>query len=291
MKILLFGGSGQLGFELIKRASALNFEIASPVKQEVNVSNKEQVLFLAKQIKPDVIVNSAAYTAVDKAETEPEKAYLINRDGALHAALAAKASGSKLIHISTDYVFDGAGNESLSENSPVNPINIYGKSKLAGEQAVQEVLGERALVVRTSWLHGKHGTNFVQTMLRLFKEQEELKVVRDQIGCPTWAGWLAEVVLDLTRLDVGGVLHAANSGQASWFDFANAILEFVKPSLPGLKVKQIQSQTSQQLQRPAPRPKFSVLNCSRLQKLLGRDLMSWQEGLKNHLRDLEILGA
>lgn len=220
-----------------------------------------------------------------------KKAYLINRDGAANVASAAAMLGCRMIHVSTDYVFDGSGTQPLDERSRVNPLNVYGKSKLAGELEVARILEGKALILRTSWLHGKHGTNFVATMIKLFGELESLKVVNDQIGSPTWVGWLAEVILDLGRTQANGIVHAANAGSTSWFDFANTIYDLVSPKLPNLKVKEILPQTSEQMERPAKRPKFSVLDCSKLRSILGRDLMAWQDGVKGHLSDLGILEA
>src|SRR5690606_17770825 len=155
MKILLFGGSGQLGHEIIKRANDLNFEVISPVTSEVNISEEKQVRYLAKQIQPDIIYNCAAYTAVDKAEEEPDRCFLINRDGARNAALAAKDVNTRLIHISTDYVFTGDGSNPLTEEDIANPINIYGQAKLAGENEILEHYPEKSLILRTSSLYGQ----------------------------------------------------------------------------------------------------------------------------------------
>ncbi len=286
MKILLFGGSGQLGFEVQKRAFDLDFEVISPVLSEVDITNAQQVRFLAKQVGPDLILNAAAYTAVDKAETDREEAYRINRDGAAVVALAARDLNCRMIHVSTDYVFDGAGNSPLTETSPTNPINVYGASKLEGEREVLKLLGDQGLVVRTSSLHGQRGENFVHTMIKLFSEREVVKVVDDQWMTATWAGWLAEVLLDLGRMKCGGIVHAACSGALTWFDFATAIHNQVKAKNEAIGRCRVERTSVKEFVRPAKRPLYSVLDCSRLATLLGRKPITWQEGLRNHLSEI-----
>ena len=286
MKILLFGGSGQLGFEILKRAHDLNFEIVSPVAAELDISEGEQVVRLAEQTKPTLIIKCAAYTAVDRAEQEPQAAFRINADGAQHAARAAASINARLVHISTDYVFDGEASVPYSEDAATNPLNVYGKSKLAGERAVLELLPKSSIVLRTSSLHGQKGINFVHTMLRLFSEGKAVKVVNDQIMCTTWAGWLAEVILDLARLEYSGVLHACCDGALSWYDFATQILELIQKTVEPAKSASVSPQQSSDLDRAAKRPMYSVLNCNRLSELIGRKPIGWQAGLKEHLRDL-----
>ncbi len=285
MKILLFGGSGQLGYELRVRAHDLNFEIVSPVSSEVDVGNEGQLRTLASQVKPDIVVNCAAYTAVDKAEVERENAFRINREGAKNSARAAADLGVRLIHVSTDYVFSGSGTTPLTEADPTGPINVYGESKLAGEQEATRILGDRALILRTASLHGQKGVNFVNTMLKLFAEKPSLKIVDDQYMSPTWAGWLAEVILDLSRIDTGGVVHASGEGTVSWYDFACAIRDWSKPA-SSIKLDKI---STAEFGRPARRPMFSAFDCSKLSKLLGRRPITWQEGLKRHLGELGAL--
>lgn len=286
MKILLFGGSGQLGFEIQKRAHDLNFEIVSPVAAELDISESEQVIHLAEQTKPTLILNCAAYTAVDRAEEEPQAAFRINADGAQNAARAAASVKARLIHISTDYVFDGQAQVPYVESAPTNPLNVYGKSKLAGEKAVSEILPETSIILRTSSLHGQKGINFVHTMLRLFSEGKAVKVVNDQIMCTTWAGWLAEVILDLARIKHAGILHACCSGPLSWYDFAKEILELIQKSVEPAKNASVAPQLSSELDRAAKRPMYSALDCSKLSEIIGRKPIGWQVGLKEHLRDL-----
>ncbi len=288
MKILLFGGSGQLGFELKKRAKDLEFEVISPVTAEVNISEAEQVSFLTNLVKPDVVINCAAYTAVDKAEEEPEKAYAINRDGARNVAEACEGLGIRLLHISTDYVFDGSLGRALREDDVTNPVSVYGKSKLAGEEAIASILGGKGLIVRTSSLHGQKGVNFVHSMLKLFQERDVVRVVDDQMMSPTWAGWLAESLLDFARLDCGGVVHASCSGGISWFEFAQEILLQASKHFEGRALAKVEPMSAAELNRPARRPTYSVFDTSRLSDLLGRDPLPWKAGLAAHLHDIGI---
>ena len=286
MKILLLGGSGQLGWEIRQRAFDLNFELHSPVKSEVNISDAAQLKFLAKELKPEVIVNCAAYTAVDKAESEPDRAFLINRDGAINAAEAANQVGARLIHISTDYVFDGAVAAARAEDDPTGPLNVYGASKLAGEQAIAAA-GIPHLIFRTSWVYGMRGKNFLLTMLRLARERDELRVVADQHGAPTWSRTIADVTAQvLAQAHAGGrewwvqnrgVYHLTAQGQTTWYDFTRAIL-----AEAGLNCRVVPI-TSAEYPVPARRPEHSVLSS---EKLMARfcHLPEWQHALQLCMR-------
>jgi dTDP-4-dehydrorhamnose reductase len=289
MKILLFGGSGQLGFEIRKRAADLNFDVVSPVTQEVDITDLEQVSKLFYNLRPSVVINSAAYTAVDKAEEEREKAWAINCDGVANIANACAKHETRLIHISTDYVFDGLLGRPLREDDQVNPVSEYGRSKLAGEEQVRELLGERGLVVRTQALYGEKGVNFVHTMLKLFAERESLKIVDDQWVSPTWAGWLAEVLLDLVRMPVGGVLHASCAGTVSWFEFASAIHALATPSFKGSSIARLEKTTAAELARPARRPVFSAFDTAKLASVLGRPVLAWDEALGRFLSEIGVV--
>ncbi len=283
MKILLFGGSGQLGQEFVSRARDLSFEVVSPVISEIDITEEAQVRYLAQQVKPNLVINFAAYTAVDKAESESELAYKINRDGARNTALAAQDLNCRLVHVSTDYVFAGDGSVPLTEEMATSPRSVYGRSKLEGEQAATAILGDKALIVRTSSLHGQHGGNFVHTMLSLFDQKKAVQVVSDQIMSPTWAGFLAEALLDLSRTDAGGVVHCSCQGEISWFTFAQKIAElaFAPNEQPVITPSAFAD-----LDRPAPRPKYSPFDLTRLESLLGRKALGWEQGLKAHLRDI-----
>jgi dTDP-4-dehydrorhamnose reductase len=286
MKLLLFGSSGQLGNDLRIRAEALHFDFFASVQNEIDITNRDQVFNLVRKIQPEVIVNAAAYTNVDLAETQQAECFAVNRDAVGIISLAAKEVGAKLCHISTDYVFDGTSQRPLKESDSTNPINVYGRSKLEGEKAALDILGERALVLRTAWLHGSRGKNFVQTMLRLFKEQKQIKVVNDQWGSPTWTGWLAESIMDLVRMDCGGVMHAVGSGIASWFEVSQFILETVNKNLDEEFEVELLTQTTEECARPAQRPRYSALDTSLIAKTLGREPQPWREGIRSHLKEL-----
>jgi len=285
MKILLFGGSGQLGRELKKRFASLRFEVVSPVASEVSIEDKEQVEFLVEKIKPDIAVNCAAYTRVDDAESHRERAFKVNAEGPAHLAQSLAKIKARLIHISTDYVFDGTLGRALKESDPTYPLNVYGESKLAGEKAVLETLPDSALVVRTSSLHGQFGQNFVHTMLSLFESRDEVLVVEDQLMSPTWAGWLAEVLIDLCRVNSTGVLHASGGGMVSWYDFAREIYQISGGAETYTNLR-VRPTSESEFKRPAKRPKNSALDSSNLEKVIGRSVISWQEGLRFHLNDI-----
>lgn len=286
MKILLFGGDGQLGLEIQKRAEDLNFEIVSPVISEVDIRDRGQLDMLAERVKPDLVLNCAAYTDVDKAEAERELAFAVNSQGACNLALLASQLNVRFLHVSTDFVFDGSGSTPLREDDPVNPVSVYGASKLAGEQEVLQAYGERSLIVRTSSLHGARGNNFVHTMLRLFSQREVVKVVSDRYMSPTWAGWLAEVLLDLSRIECNGIVHASCAGAASWFDFAAEILEVVRHKHPNAERVRLEPVGKGEFSMAARRPDYSVFDCSRLTALLGRSPIPWQDGLRAHLGEM-----
>lgn len=291
MRVLLFGGEGQLGQEFRKKSLELHLEIAAPVMSEVDISSAEQVSFLIDKLKPEVVVNCAAYTAVDPAEQNRALAFAVNRDGVLSIARAAKRVGARVIHISTDYVFPGTGNRPLSESDPVAPLNVYGESKLAGEQVLLELMPESGLVVRTSSLHGQYGSNFVHTMIKLFTEKEVIPVVDDQWMSPTWAGWLAEVLLDLVRIETSGILHASGGGATTWHAFACKIYELAREQIKGCREVNIKPIKALEFARPAARPMYSVFDCSRLTQVLGRAPIPWEYGLRSHLKEIGLLGA
>ena len=289
MKILLFGGSGQLGYELSSRAADLSFELISPVTKEVDITNRPQVSSLLNTVRPDVVINSAAYTAVDKAEEEADRAFLINAEGVRNIAEVCAELTTRLIHVSTDYVFDGLCGRPLVEDDVVNPLSVYGRSKLQGEEYLRSILGDAGVIVRTQALYGRHGVNFVKTMLKLFAEREEVKVVDDQWVSPTWAGWLAEVILDLVRLPVGGTFHASCSGVVSWYEFAKEINRLVEQHFEGKPLARVEPTSAAQLNRPARRPTFSAFDTAKLAGVLRRPIMPWQEALREYLVESGVL--
>ena len=232
---------------------------------------------------PSWIVNCAAYTAVDKAETDYDAAFKVNAVGVAELARAARANRASMLHISTDYVFGGKGHgdlprEPLTESATLRPCGIYGHSKRFGEELLSANLPGEHLLVRTSWLHGVGGPNFVDTMLKLGAEKPMLKIVNDQYGSPTWTGWLAGVLVSLLERGAKGVYHAASRGGITWYDFAKEIFRQSGDTVD------VQTQTSEELARPAPRPPYSVLAVDKLEQLLGKPCITWQECVTGHLQ-------
>ena len=235
--------------------------------------------------RPDWIINCAGYTQVDRAEAEPEAAQRVNAEGPANLARAAHQTGARLLQISTDYVFDGTATRPYREDDPVGPLNVYGRTKLAGEQAVQEILPRAHLIVRTQWLFGEGSPNFVATILRLARERSELKVVNDQHGRPTYAPDLAGALWKLIACDARGTVHCANEGEATWFDVATAAV-----GAAGLRVR-VEPCATTDMPRPAPRPAFSVLDCARYTTLVRSPMQPWAAGLAEYVRRTNRLTA
>jgi dTDP-4-dehydrorhamnose reductase len=278
MKILLIGALGMLGRDLQPILSARHEVIGRDV-QDLDITDPVQTEKEIRLLRPSVVINIAAFTDVDGCESQRGRAFSVNDDGAGHVARACRLAGARLIHLSTDYVFDGTSQVPYSEEALPNPINVYGESKLQGEKAVQEVEGNH-LILRTAWLYGKHGKNFVDTILRLASQQEELRVVDDQRGSPTFTRDLSRAIAQLLDKDVRGVLHVTNSGSCSWFEFAEKILATKR--IPGGKIRVVPI-SSRELDRPARRPYNSLLDCSRFQKLTGGKMRPWDEALRDYL--------
>lgn len=269
MKVLITGARGQLGTELIATAPAGVHLIATD-RTTLDITDRTQVKTFVAETKPDLIINAAAYTAVDKAESESELAFRINRDGAAHLAEAAHANSARLIHISTDYVFDGKQSTPYKPDDTPNPINVYGESKLAGELAVTEQTEGSALIVRTAWVYSVTGNNFVKTMLKLLREREEVRVVCDQIGTPTHAQGLAKAAWQFEERNVCGIYHWTDTGVASWYDFAEAIRSAASKRDKTYKNKLIVAIPSADFPTKATRPACCVLDKSRSWKLSGQ---------------------
>lgn len=290
MKICVFGGAGQLGSEFPALVDSSTELVLFDLPQ-VDITEQSAVRDLLGTEKPDIVINAAAYTAVDKAEGDEELAFQVNEIGASNIASASRQLASKLLSISTDYVFGGDSQRDIStlltENDSPDPCNTYGRSKLAGELAVaREYPG--SLIVRTSSVHGAHGHNFVHTMLRLMEERSELNVVNDQIMSPTWSGWLAKTLLHLATKDAVGILHASCEGAISWFEFAVAIRSLA--TFPdGVTPATVHPIATEQYPLPARRPVFSAMDCSRLEQLLPGERINWVDGLKGHLGALDRL--
>lgn len=282
MKTLIIGKNGQLGTTLSSTIPK-NIECTPVDLPEFDITDAKTVSESIKSLKPDVIINASAYTAVDKAETEIEAAYAINATGPKHLAKAARACGARLIHISTDYVFDGTGSVPYPPDAPCAPLGVYGQSKRQGElYCLQEA--KNAVIIRTSWLYSPWGNNFVLTMLRLMAERDHLNVVFDQIGSPTSTHTLAKAVWAVVKnTSVNGVYHWTDAGIASWYDFALAIQEdaihigLLRNAIPVLPIK------TEDYPTPAKRPHYSVLDCTRSWHDFGIKPLHWRVALKDAL--------
>lgn len=266
MRILVTGANGQVGWELVQHGSSHGLAVIGRDRAGLDICDPEAVASEIKANAVAMVINAAAYTAVDRAETEPGLAYAVNRDGpAILAAACAKAN-IPLLHISTDYVFDGTKKEPYVETDPVAPLGVYGKSKEAGEREIRARL-DRHIILRTSWVYGVHGSNFVKTMLRLGREREEIRVVDDQIGCPTSAADIAEALLDMADIFVRkdqiawGTYHYCGQGATSWYNFAQAIFARAR-QYETLKLQNLLQIPSSEFLTPTRRPMYSALDCS-----------------------------
>jgi dTDP-4-dehydrorhamnose reductase len=276
MKIVVLGASGQLGSCLKKVAAERNItDISFPSEEKGNIHNPELLDLLFSEEKPSFVINCAAYTAVDKAEDEQDICRKVNRDGAEYIATACKKYGATLIHVSTDFVFKGNIPQLLSETDPAEPENIYGLTKLEGEVAIAEILPEH-FTIRTSWLYSEYGNNFVKTMLRLGKEKEQLGVIVDQVGSPTYAIDLAGAILDIIESgnQTYGIYHYSNEGVTSWFDFAKTIFDISKTSIKVNPVK-----TSEYVTK-AVRPAYSVMDKTKIKSTFGIQIPYWRDSLQ-----------
>jgi len=285
MKILLAGGSGQLAQEL-QPILLSSGEVIAVVRTRLDLSRPESIRQAMAEIQPDLVVNAGAYTAVDKAESEPELANAVNGIAPGILAEECEKLGASLIHFSTDYVFDGSHGSAYMETDSTNPLGTYGKSKLAGEEAIRKA-GNRHIIIRTAWVYGNGGKgNFVKTMLRLGKEREEIRVVADQIGSPTWTGDLAQAISQIIPLlgpETFGTYQYTNSGVCSWYDFAIAIFEEAAQLGFPLKVQRVIPITTSEYPTPAKRPAFSVLSTVKMSALLGTHPPHWRQGLRQML--------
>lgn len=289
MKILLLGANGQVGHELRRSLGPLGDIVATTRSGALNGEDCETADFdqpnslpvLINRISPDVVVNAAAYTAVDRAESEPEAAFRANAEAPGKLAEACAASDAMLVHYSTDYVFDGQGNRPYREDDPTAPLGVYGASKLAGERAI-EASGCRRFVFRTAWVYGNHGANFMRTMLRLGAEREELRVVADQIGTPTPAALIADVTARIigSSSQAYGTFHLTAHGQANWHAFAVEIFESARRLGLLAKVPRVLPIATAEYPTPARRPAYSCLDTSALQNTFGIALPDWKLGLE-----------
>lgn len=280
MKILVTGGKGQLGYDVSRLLQEKGHQVFSYGREVLDITNQNQVRDIMNEVQPEVVVHAGAYTKVDLAETEVDNAYKVNALGTRNLVIEAEKYRAKFIYISTDYVFDGQSSQPYNEFAVTNPQSVYGKSKLAGEDFVRQ-LSSRFFIVRTSWVYGKNGYNFVKTMLRLAGEREELNVVNDQVGCPTYTVDLAQFIVQLLKTEAYGTYHASNSGKCSWYEFACAIFKEA-----GIEMK-VNPISSDQYPLPAPRPTNSVFDHMMIRLQGFTQLRPWQEALQEFIKDMK----
>lgn len=281
MKLLITGAGGQLG-QALQGVVPGDVDVLAASSADLDIGDGGAVAAYLAAAKPDLVINAAAYTAVDKAESDVDAAFRINGDAVGFLARAAAATGARFVHVSTDFVFDGEAGRPYAPDAPTSPLGVYGASKLRGEQEA----GEAALIVRTAWVYGSRGNNFVRTMLRLMAERDELRVVADQIGTPTWATSLAEGVWKLALAGARGVYHYTDSGVASWYDFALAIQEealaigLLDRAIPVVPIPTSAYPT------PARRPQYSVLDKATTSALIGAPAPHWRVNLRRMLAEV-----
>ena len=294
MTILLVGAQGQVGQELTKTLAPIE-HLEALGRAQLDLTDLDAIAQTIQTLKPRLIVNAAAYTAVDTAENEPDLAHKINAQAPEIMAKSAEAYGAALIHISTDYVFSGQAGSPRSETDETGPLGVYGQTKLAGEEAIRAA-NQRHVILRTAWVYGTQGKgNFLKTMLKLGKARETLNVVSDQIGSPTWARDIAEAIADLSQqpqtLDTPnrealfGTYHYTNSGVASWYDFAIAIFEEAAALGIPLKIQTVKPITTADYPTPAKRPAYSVLSNQKIAELLGHNAPHWRTSLRKMLKE------
>ncbi|CAI6087579.1 dTDP-4-dehydrorhamnose reductase [Cohnella sp. JJ-181] len=277
--ILVTGANGQLGMEVV-RIEDEDLIIVGLDRHQLDVTNLAMARKVLEAYRPTAIIHAGAYTAVDKAEFEPDEAYKVNALGTRNLAIAAREASAKLCYVSTDYVFDGTGNRPYNEYDNTNPQSVYGKSKRAGEILLQS-LCDKWFIVRTSWVYGKHGNNFVKTMLKLAHERKELSVVHDQVGSPTCTRDLGHFLISLVKTEAYGIYHASNAGTCSWYEFAKAIFE------ESGKQIELTPCTTDEFPRPAPRPLYSVMDHSAIRQNGFKEFPPWRESLQTFLKELQ----
>jgi dTDP-4-dehydrorhamnose reductase len=285
MRLLVTGATGQLGGELERELRRLGHEVFAPDLDELDLLKPAAVAATIQAQQWDWVINCAAYTAVDKAETEAEQAFLINRDSPGEMARAVADYGGHLLQVSTDFIFDGTNSRPYTETDTPNPPSVYGRSKLEGEQAVLAALPDAA-VLRTAWVYGIYGHNFVKTMLRIASEARPLSVVSDQIGTPTWTRDIVMAIVALIEQQASGIYHFTALGQTSWHGFASAILEEASRIGFDIKTDSVEPIPTTDYPTPATRPAYSVLNTDKIKPWLSSPIPDWRDSLKNMLQEL-----
>jgi dTDP-4-dehydrorhamnose reductase len=286
-RILLIGKIGQVGWEL-RRTLAPMAEVGCVDFPEIDLTSGDSIRRWVRESRPNIIINAAAYTAVDKAESEPDKAMQINGFAPGILAEEAKKAGALLLHYSTDYIFDGAKTKPYEETDSPSPLGVYGRSKLAGDEAVRAIGGAH-LIFRLCWVYGARGQNFMLTIMRLAREREKLRVVADQVGCPTWSRMIAETTTQALRQAMAardwgaltGTYHLASSGETSWQGFAQAIVNLMPTE--GKKCSVVEAISTPEYPTPAKRPAYSVLGCDKLERVFGLRLPHWEDSLRQVL--------
>ncbi len=283
MKLLIIGYKGMLGSDLYEMSNGV-YEVIGVDSKELDITNLEMTINKVKEINPDVIINCAAYTNVDGCEENQDTAYSVNGLGIRNIAIAGSKLKihPKIVHISTDYVFDGEGNEDLKEYDLVNPLSVYGKSKLMGEEMLKS-FSDKYFILRTQWLYGKNGNNFVKTMLKLASERDSLMVVDDQVGCPTYTKDLCKAILEVIETENYGIYHVSNSEKTSWYGFAKDIFEISNVII------NVKPCTTDEFPRPAHRPKYSVMDNSMLRINGFTTLRNYKEALEEYLKEENII--
>jgi len=278
MRVLILGARGMLGKDLEPVLGSIHQVLARDV-EDFDITDPRRARKEIEKLRPQIVINTAAYTDVDGCESKKDLAFSVNADGARNVAEACATIQARMIHLSTDYVFDGSSPTPYREEDLPNPLNVYGLSKLRGEQDIQKTL-RNYLIIRTQWLYGRHGKNFVDTIIRLSEKQNELRMVNDQRGSPTFTQDLSWAIKQTLEKNITGTLHITNSGSCTWFELARQIFKEKKPLPGGVRIIPI---SSAELPRPARRPENSALDCSRWESIIGQKMRPWKEALKEYL--------
>ncbi len=286
MRVLVAGSTGQLGVDLVNLLRRQGAQVAAPDAQRLDLLRPQTVRDAVRDARPHWVINCAAYTQVDGAEQDRETAFAVNRDGARVLAEAAAAAQAWMLQVSTDFVFSGHSVSPYTEDDPTGPLGVYGQSKRDGELAVQRACAS-SIIVRTAWLYGVHGNNFVKTMLRLAAERDELRVVSDQTGTPTWTQDLAGALWELMQQPQAGVFHFSDAGQASWYEFADAIVAEARALGFPVRAQRVVPITTAEYPTPARRPAYSVLSKTKIERLLAGPIPHWRDSLRAMLKELK----